>query len=113
MLSEKQISMLVDIKRQQMLANDPNFNGDVDVPQPLATQKLVPNLFDKKNYITHYRNLKLYLQLGLKITAVHRVLVFDQKPWLKKYIDFNTAKRASASSEFEKNFFNPDLRKYF
>ena len=36
--------------------------------------KLVPNLRSKTNYIIHYRNLKLYLELGLRLTNVHRVL---------------------------------------
>ncbi|MDR3549972.1 MAG: hypothetical protein P4L31_01035, partial [Candidatus Babeliales bacterium] len=30
--------------------------------------KLIPNLNDKTKYVVHYRNLKLYLQLGLEIT---------------------------------------------
>ena len=30
-------------------------------------QKLIPTLTDKKNYVTHYRNLQLYLDLGLKL----------------------------------------------
>ena len=46
--------------------------------------KLIPTLKDKKEYVLHYRNLKLYLDLGLKIKKVHRVLEFDQSPWFKQ-----------------------------
>ncbi|CAH3159070.1 unnamed protein product [Porites evermanni] len=34
--------------------------------------KLIPSLASKKNYVLHYRNLQLYLSLGLKLKKVHR-----------------------------------------
>lgn len=72
---------------------------------PGGVKKLVPNLYNKTNYILHYRNLKLYLGLGMKLTKIHRILQFQQKAWLKPYIDLNTQKRAQAKNAFEKDFF--------
>lgn len=69
------------------------------------SEKLVPNLNDKQHYILHYRNLQLYLSLGMKLTRVYWVLGFDQSPWLKPYIDFNTEKRKHTRNDFEKDFF--------
>ena len=31
-------------------------------------KKLIPNLGNKTNYVLHYRNLQLYLSLGMKLT---------------------------------------------
>ena len=67
--------------------------------------KFIPTLHNKENYVLHYRNLQLFLELGLKLTEIHRVLQFDRSPWLKSYVDCNTIKRTVAKSSFEKDFF--------
>ena len=68
-------------------------------------KKLIPNLRSKTKYVLHYRNLHLYLSLGMKLTKIHIALQFKQSDWMKKYIDFNTEKRKNATNDFEKDFF--------
>ena len=70
-----------------------------------GVNKLFPNLGYKSKYVVHYRNIQLYLSIGMKLTKVHRILKFKQSDWLKKYIDFNTDKRKNAANSFEKNYF--------
>ena len=69
-----------------------------------SVAKLIPTLNKKTKYVLH-QNLKLYLELGLQLTKVHRVLEFSQRKWLKSYIDFNTEMRKDAKNSFEKDFF--------
>jgi len=68
-------------------------------------EKLIPNLSDKKKYILHCKNLKQYLDLGLKLIKIHRGISFKEEPWMKPCIELNTKLRTKASSEFEKDFF--------
>ena len=63
--------------------------------------KLIINLVDKTNYVLHYKNLRLYFFLGMKLTKLHRVLKFKQSVWLKKYINFNIGKRINAANRLK------------
>lgn len=67
--------------------------------------KLIPTLSHKKNYVLHDRNLQLDVEHGLKLRKVHRVLEFNQSPWLAQYIEYNTQKRMGAKNSFERDFF--------
>ena len=69
------------------------------------TKKLACNLHDKKNYVVHISVLKQALDHGLQLRKVHRVIEFNQKAWLKEYIDVNTELRKKVSNDFEKDFF--------
>ena len=40
----------------------------------------------------------------MKLTKIHRTLIFNQSEWIKKYTDFNTEKRMNATNDFEKDF---------
>ena len=71
-------------------------------PESRGCEKLVPNLRDKSKYVIHYRNLKTYLDLGLKLVKIHRVIKFRQSPWLKSYIDLNIEKRKEATKVGDK-----------
>jgi len=68
-------------------------------------EKLVPHFLPRKNYICHAQNLKFYVEKGLIVSKIHRILSFKQKPWLKSYVDFNSTKRRNSTTEFERVFY--------
>lgn len=68
-------------------------------------RKLIPNLNNKEKYVLHYENLKLYLKLGLKLVKIHRGIKFNERTWLKDYIQLNTDLRTKGTTDFEKDFF--------
>ena len=62
-------------------------------------KKLVCNLYDKKKYVVHIKSLNH----GLKLKKIHRIIEFNQKAWLKPYIDMNTELRKLVRNDFEKD----------
>ena len=59
-------------------------------------EKVCLTLNDKKKYSCHYLQLQQMLEMGMKLSKVHRVLQFSQSPWLQQYIDLNTNNRREA-----------------
>ena len=53
----------------------------------------------------HMKVLKQALNHGLVLKKLHRVIQFNQKDWLKSYLDVNTKLRKEAKNDFENNFF--------
>ncbi|XP_055316607.1 uncharacterized protein LOC129576103 [Sitodiplosis mosellana] len=75
------------------------------VPNTTNVKKLLLTLTDKRNYLIHYRMLKLALKHGLILKKVHKVIQFEQTAWLKSYIELNTNMRAKANNDFEKELY--------
>ena len=68
-------------------------------------KKLVCNLRNKKRYIVYIKSLKQALNHGLKLKKICRIIEFNQKAWLKPYIDMNTELRKVAKDDFEEDLF--------
>ena len=81
------------------------LNNKLNIKYTEKDKKLILDLLPKKNYKIYYKNLEYYLKLGIKITKVHKILTFDEKPFLKIYIDLNTNLRKEAIKDLEKDLF--------
>ena len=64
-------------------------------------KRLVCNLLNKKKYVVHINSLKQALNHALKLKKIHRVIEFNQKAWLKPYIDMNTELRKVVDNDFD------------
>ena len=73
------------------------------------TPKLIADLSNKTEIILDYRTLKQGLKHGLKLLKIHSAVQFNQKAWLKPYIDKNTELRKIAVKE--NNKFEADMFK--
>ena len=68
-------------------------------------EKLIYNIEDKEKHVVHIKVLKQALNHGLVLKKLPRVIQFNQKDWLRRYIDINTKLRKEAKNDFEKDFF--------
>ena len=82
--------------------NPKNFNKEKvftmcpDFHEEDGVRKLAHTLYDKKDYVVHYRTLIKYLEEGMIIEKVNKAVLFTEEAWLKGYIDFCVQKRKKA-----------------
>ena len=77
------------INPEQMSEYQRRLMADLDLAMP-NTEKLVLTLEDKEKYVVHYKNLQFYLSQGMRLQKVHRMIEFNQEPWMKPNIRMNT-----------------------
>ena len=61
--------------------------------------KNIKNLHDKKEYVTHIRNLNPALNHEIVLTKVYSANKLNHQSWLKPYIDTNTELRKNAKAD--------------
>ena len=74
-----------------------------------GVKKLAHTLFDKNDYVIHYRTLIKYLKEGMIITGVNKGILYTEEACLKGYIELCVAERQKA--EKAKNDFLVDFWK--
>ena len=90
------------VKDEDLSEWQKTYKNDNHIP---TSKKLILDLYDKNNYIVHERVLQTYIRLGIKTKKFNKLLVFKEESWLKPYIEFNTAQRTIATTDFEKDIY--------
>ena len=75
--------------------------------------KLSTTFCRREKYVCHAACLKLYLELGMKLIKVHRVIRFDQKSFIRPYIDFCAKKRAESKTKSRGNVYKLSANSVF
>ena len=82
-----------------------DYMNKIKAKKYTKSNKLLCDWTDKKNYLVHYRMLKIHTRHGMVIDKIHEIISFKQSNWLEKYINFNTQKRNKAKNDLEKDFY--------
>ena len=64
-------------------------------------KKLTATFRERKNYICHIMNLKLYVELGMKIKKIHSVVEFTQGDYMRQFVQNCAEKRRTAVTEMD------------
>jgi hypothetical protein len=76
------------------MAIPPLVKGEVG-----GSKKLYPSLEPQEEYVISLPHLIRYLHQGVRVTKVHRVWAFDQKPFLREHMTRLGQERAKATSD--------------
>ena len=76
-------------------------------------ERLAGTFGGREDYVVHYRALKLYLKLGMKLKRVRRVLKFQQSDWIGRFVKRLTEKRQAAVTKFEQDIWKAIINATF
>ena len=70
-----------------------------------GVRKLIPNLYDKERYVVHHEALRCYLRNGMVLKKIHEGISYEERDFMKKFIDINAEARKVAKDDIEKDFY--------
>ena len=85
--------------------NQRTNKANYQMPRRDMSSKLIPNLMHKRDYVVDYRNLKFYLEHGLKLVKVHCAIKYKQSKWMAPYISLNQTKRQQTRKNHERDLY--------
>ena len=74
-------------------------------PNGSKVKKLLMTHSKKFNYVVHGKLLNFWMNLGVIVSRVHRVVEFKQALLFADYIKNNADKRAASTNDFDKEFY--------
>ena len=76
-------------------------------------RKLIANFHPKYNIVVHHVLLRRMLINGFNVAKIHKALQYDQKPYMKMFIDTFVGKSSEAEINVEKKIFKLILNSAF
>jgi hypothetical protein len=93
------------VRRQELSKFAREICAKHNLKGSVGSEKLMATFLPRKNYVLHYRNLQLYVKLGLKVTRIHRAVKFTQRPIISEYIQTNSQRRAESTNNFDSDYY--------
>ena len=94
------------IKESEVSYFTRHLHDKLHVKMNTKTPLLLQTLEDKDHYFIYWKNLELYLSLGMKLEHIYGGIRFKEAPIMKSYIELNTKLRNQrGASEFDKELY--------
>ena len=75
---------------------------DLNLSESYISKKLTATHFPQKDYLISIKLLQLYVQLGVKITKIHKIIEFKQDACFRDFINKNINLRKNSTNSYEK-----------
>ena len=78
----------------------------VESVKVLGVRKLIPNLYDKEKYVVHHEALRCYLENGMVLKKIHSGISYEERDFMKEFIDINAEARKLAKNDLKRTSTN-------
>ena len=105
--------LLLAVTEEDLSPYSHDLMVQVDGKTKMTERKYGGTFKDRNNYVVHGQTLQYYLQKGLKMKKVHRVMAFHQKSFVAPYIHKCIEARKNSRSKSFGDFCKLLANRYF